>query len=177
MSDVPQAARRHAGRAPSLPSMTHPAIQDLFDAGRRASTPGERPYWDDRNESMYTAEAVSARERLRANPGLVDAVRRFAHNVYGIGPEGSVSREEYTRVHSAMVRILMGEDVADGDVARIVAEDWESDSGGKERMDTEQLFDGLFELADLWCPSVSPAEYLSFIDTLTVKIMAGEGQS
>lgn len=167
---------RRTGGGYKLPPQlkTHPAVLDIFDHSRRAAS--RTPYWLDRDESMYTEEALGMRERLRTNPGLIDAVRRFAHQVYRLDADGHVGHAEYARVHGAIVRVLMGAQVGEAEVARIVAEDWAADSKGTDVLDDGRLFDSLFELADTWCPGISAAEYLSFIDTLAYKLVAGEGQ-
>jgi len=95
------------------------------------------------------------------------------HNVYRVPMDGTVSHEEYVRVHSATVRILLGDEMSEAEVRIIVEEDWESDAKGAEELDAERVFDSLFELADLWCPNISAAEYLSFIDTIGCTLSAG----
>lgn len=119
---------------------------------------------------MYTNDALVKRERLRSNPGLIDAVRRFAHQVYALDADGHISKREYFRVHAAIVRTLMGAAVSAVEMERILGEDWASDSKGKEALDIKALFDCLFELADTWCPSISASEYLSFLETLAFKL-------
>ena len=39
-----------------------------------------------------------------------------------------------------------------------------------DQLSLEQLEDALFELADLWCPSISESEYCEFFDILEYKI-------
>ena len=39
-----------------------------------------------------------------------------------------------------------------------------------KKLTQEQLEDALFELADLWCPSISESEYCEFFDILHQKI-------
>lgn len=155
-------------RQPEAPK-THPAVLDVFDLGRRAA--GRTPYHLDKDESMYTTDALDARERLRANPGLVDAVRRFIHLVYSVDADGLISPAEYARVHREMVSILMGDACTPADLERITNDDWVSDAKGAGALDGQLIFDALFELADIWCPGISAVQYLSFIDTLAYKIV------
>lgn len=168
--------RRGGGFAISDPPIkTHPAVLDLFEPARRAAT-STTPYYLDSDPSMNTPEALVKREALRANPGLIDAARRFAHQVYALDADGRIGKREYFRVHAAIVRTLMGATVPAAELERIVSEDWASDSKGKDALDMAGLFDCLFELADTWCPSISASEYLLFIDTLGAKLKRALGE-
>mmetsp|Transcript_22202 Transcript_22202/g.57043 ORF Transcript_22202/g.57043 Transcript_22202/m.57043 type:complete len:191 (+) Transcript_22202:29-601(+) len=156
-------------REPQAPA----TVRAVFEANGR---PDKTPYWLDRDESMYTPDAIEKREELRLNPGLIDAVRRFRHSVYRTDESGAITKQEYFRVHTAIVRILMGDKVSERQVQQIVADDWSNDTAGEENLDPARTFDSLFELADTWCPNISAAEYLAFIDTLAYKLMKGEGE-
>jgi hypothetical protein len=177
MSSTTSGATRRRGGGFDIgdkPFKTHPAVLDLFDPARRAAA-AATPYWLDRDDAMYTHDALAKRERLRANPGLIDAAARFARQVYALDADGRVSKPEYFRVHAAIVRTLMGAAVPAAELERILREDWASDAKGEEALSMEALFDCLFELADTWCPSISASEYLSFLETLAFKLTRALG--
>ncbi|KAJ1617169.1 hypothetical protein T492DRAFT_917867 [Pavlovales sp. CCMP2436] len=153
---------------------TDPAVLDIFDTTRRSAA--KVPYRHDRNDEHYTADALVKREQLRTNPGLIDAARRFAHSCYALNAGGLLTKDEYFRVHASLVRILLGSEVSEAELATILHDDWEADAKGADALDLERLFASIFELADIWCPGISATQYLSFIDTLAFKLSRGDGQ-
>lgn len=151
------------------PVQAKPVLLALFDPACRAAR--TIPYWLDRDDSAYTPVALSRRERLRFHPGVVAGVRAFTQQVYALDSDGLVQKDEYFRVHAKIVRILIG-DVLDADLERILGEDWEADSQGADALDGGQVFNSLFELADIWCPAISAAQYVSFLEILGGKLVA-----
>ena len=64
-----------------------------------------RPYHDQGDPSMYTAESLAAREALRSAPVVIDAVARFSM-LYRLDADRFVPWSEYRRVHTAAALIL-----------------------------------------------------------------------
>lgn len=108
---------------------------------------GDRPYYEQHDPAMYTAEALAAREALRTNPVVMDACTRFSQ-VYQL-EGGSVTWEEYQRVNMAVSAILAPH-LEPREAAASVREDWARDADGAEVLDYSGLFWAIFEIADLW---------------------------
>ena len=64
-----------------------------------------RPYHEQGDPSMYTAESLAAREALRSAPVVIDAVARFSM-LYRLDADRFVPWSEYRRVHTAAALIL-----------------------------------------------------------------------
>ena len=56
------------------------------------------------------------------------------------------------------------------DEAATLGEDWEADAGGNDEMSEDQLYDCLFELADMWCTGISAEEYATFLRKLFKRV-------
>ena len=101
------------------------------------------------------------------------------------------SKDEYCRVFIKVGQILRP-GIDTDDLAKIIREDFESDSVEKKKqkkegeeaeaeeddqpprhtdqLDNEKLEDALFELADHWCPNIDDMEYKEFFDVLDRKM-------
>ena len=101
------------------------------------------------------------------------------------------SKDEYCRVFIKVGQILRP-GIDTDDLAKIIREDFDSDSQEKKKtkkegeevdaeeddqpprhldqLDNEKLEDALFELADTWCPNIDDLEYKEFFDVLDRKM-------
>lgn len=58
----------------------------------------------------------------------------------------------------------------EGYVQELVASDWKRDLKGTEKMSRQMLFDGLFELVDIWTPEIEEYQYIAFYHMLIDKV-------
>ena len=101
------------------------------------------------------------------------------------------SKDEYCRVFIKVGQILRP-GIDTDDLAKIIREDFDSDSQEKKKpkkegeevdgeeedqpprhldqLDNEKLEAALFELADTWCPNIDDMEYKEFFDVLDRKM-------
>lgn len=155
-----RASRTPAARLP-------PSLLKIFSAERDA---GGLPYHEQHDPKMHTPQALATRAELRNHHAVVDALRRFAQ-LYHADEEGNVSRVEYARVHVHIVQALMGQHLTtEEQIREVIDEDWQSDAGGRDILARSRLFDALFEMTDLWCPSLAEEEYVAFLDALAHRI-------
>ena len=97
------------------------------------------------------------------------------------------------------IGLILRPDIEAADLERIIKEDWEQDSADKlvisdedkedqkkidqaqadfeaqpqktyEQIDKQKLYDGLFTLADTWCPSIDSEEYKEFFEQLAYRL-------
>ena len=58
----------------------------------------------------------------------------------------------------------------------ILLEDWKRDSKEKETISKADLFESLFELADIWTPTIGIDQYIGFFETLKFKFLLDNTQ-
>ena len=88
------------------------------------------PYYDDGNPDMYTAENMKAREDLKKNEVVRDAINDFIKNQFNLEKNGDCTKEEYYMVFSKICMILRP-GIDSDDMQRIIKEDFENDSMDK----------------------------------------------
>lgn len=159
--------RRRANPEPEPTLLISPALLELFDPTRGPDGNGV-PYHEQHDPAMHTVESLAARESLRSSPIVLDAIDRFASG-FRTGADGLVRWDEYFRIQSAIAAVLLP-DVPAAEAAQAVRDDWERDCDGAEALDYSRLYSAIFEVADLWCPSISAEQYASFLDTLALAL-------
>lgn len=122
---------------------------------------------------MYTTEALAVRERLRHDPVVVRVAREFWST---FGKAFSESRDDdqrllnrltYVDFHMRLVRALYPPDALTDEASRRLAvDDWASDSRGATRMNFKEFRAALYEIADLWTPSLDASDYVYFLKVL-----------
>ena len=130
------------------PSRDRRAARTMYSAGVRGTEERGRPYHEQGDPAMYTAESLAAREALRSVPIVIDAVARFSQ-LYRLDADGFVPWSEYRRVHAAAALIL-APGVPPREVDAALAEDWTRDRAGATQLDYSRLYSAVFELADHW---------------------------
>ncbi|XXQ32824.1 EF-hand domain-containing protein [Plasmodiophora brassicae] len=123
--------------------------------------------------NMYTTEALAVRERLRHDPVVVRVAREFWST---FGKAFSESRDDdqrllnrltYVDFHMRLVRALYPPDALTDEASRRLAvDDWASDSRGATRMNFKEFRAALYEIADLWTPSLDASDYVYFLKVL-----------
>jgi len=159
--------RRRANPEPEPTLLIPPALLELFDPTSGPDGNGV-PYHEQHDPAMNTVESLAARESLRSSPIVLDAIDRFASG-FQTGADGLVRWEEYFRVQSNIAAVLLP-DVPAAEAALAVRDDWERDRDGADALDYSRLYSAVFEVADLWCPSISAEEYAAFLDTLALML-------
>lgn len=86
--------------------------------------------------------------------------------LYDFDSKGQLSKEAYIKFHTKIAKILRP-DLKEKALAKLVEQDWEHDSKGKDYITRDELFDALFELGDIWTPNIDKYEYGAFYDHLT----------
>lgn len=91
-----------------------------------------------------------------------------------------LSKKAYVDINYKIILILRpdlkGEDKRE-ELKFTLEQDWKHDGKGQERMSKEDVFNSLFELADIWTTGVDNFEYASFFDMLKMKIILEEQKS
>ena len=163
-----------------------------------------KPYYEDGDPEMYSTANMDAREELKDNPRVREAILDFATKQFNLtGAAKLCAKDEYVKVFMKVGQILRpGIDTED--LVKVIREDFESDSQPRKRrrrqvegeeeehhepeeqeveppknteaLTEEQLHDALFELADTWCPSISEDEYIEFFEILYQKMLYSNQQ-
>ena len=169
----PQAApvvrrkRKETREAGPAGNITHPSVAFVFDPERDSRL--SQPYWVMGDDTMETELALAQRSSLRTHPAVQDALRRLGNAAFERDGEGLVSQAEYTRVHARMSQVL-APSMSEAEAAEAAAKEWVNDSGGQDRIDDSRINEALFQLVDLWCQTMQPEEYLSFLEALRFKL-------
>jgi hypothetical protein len=135
----------------------------LFD-GKVNDTTSEKPYHKDGDMEFYTPENVKKRDTLKTNKMVMESINRFM-TIYNFDRDYRIDRDEYFKVHTRIAK-LFRKDIKEKTLKKILEEDWKHDSKGKPSMSKQDVFDSLFELADIWTPKIDPFMYSGFFDKL-----------
>ena len=132
------------------------------------------------NSDYYTTGALKRRRQLRHHPDVEAAYRKLWVGVLKLSTELGLHTEasEENRVPRGAYRqfywklwLHMGADADDEEEVHefdeTFYEDWCHDVGeGGTEMHFEQFSTAVYELADHWCDSLEPVDYVRFIDSL-----------
>lgn len=138
------------------------------------------PLWKQGDASLYCAEQLEARYLLRTTPEVQEALHSWWCAVLrslqsgGDSSACTIGHDRYISLFMAIYRQLVPGRVTScvyqSEARRSAEQDWARDSkrcGVLERVD---MLDGLFELADLYCPSVAAADYACFLHGLLLAV-------
>ncbi|GAX74551.1 hypothetical protein CEUSTIGMA_g2001.t1 [Chlamydomonas eustigma] len=126
------------------------------------------------NAGLYTEEAVKQRHDLRTDGGLMEAVRTWWRYL----PKDETAKlPQVTKpVYCAMVviiqMVLLPRFKMKGDINYDPEEDWLDDNKGQDSMGFPDFFDAMFELADMWCESMSASDYTALLSQLLLDAKA-----
>lgn len=121
-----------------------------------------KPYHVDGDSEMYTEEMVEKRKSLKQEQLVIDSINDFI-GLYTMDISGYVTRKEYERLQTKVANILRP-NIDPHELRDIIEEDWKNDSHGMDKISRQNLFDGLFELCDIWVPTIDPNDYKEFFD-------------
>jgi hypothetical protein len=114
----------------------------------------------------------AARKRLRVTGAISDGLKKLA-NLARFDAEDRMTRAEYEKLHGIMTECLLPAKTTE-ERMELAAKDWGRDAGPEAVFITRTQFeDAVFELVDIWTTSVEAAEYLAFIQALTLKVKRG----
>lgn len=141
------------------------------------------PLWQQGDPSLSTEEKLKERKALRRERLVIEVLNAFwdcalrtkAHTYFDTGTgETMVTREGYECLFMRGYKILV-EEWDPEDAASCIAEDWQNDShyGDGRGLTYAAYCDSLFEVADLWVPSIDAAAYAHFLWKLFQDITDG----
>ena len=126
--------------------------------------------------SASAAAAAAKRAAARAHPLVVDALDLFweaavrtARSQPGraAAPE-ELQRRDYLTLWRLLYRALV-ETWDESEAQACAEEDWRVDVQGEAALERSRFHHALFELADLFTPSVDPKEHARFLQRLFVR--------
>ncbi|GAX74739.1 hypothetical protein CEUSTIGMA_g2186.t1 [Chlamydomonas eustigma] len=133
-------------------------------------------YMKQGDAELYSEDMLQKRHSMRHEPLVVRAIQEWWSFVPKsatqdtqtdvTAPMTYISKESYCALVIIIQLVLLPRFKMEPDLNYDPEEDWENDSKGKAMMDYPDFFDAMFELADLWCPSVSPEEYSKLLNEL-----------
>lgn len=127
-----------------------------------------KPYHLDGDTTMYTETSIARRNALKSDSVVAESINDFI-SLYQMDSSGCINRKEYERMYGKMCSILRVS-IDPVEYKRILEDEWKKDSKGYEKITKEMIFDGLFELCDIWCPNIDPLEYKAFFDQMKFRI-------
>jgi hypothetical protein len=135
------------------------------------------------NLHLYNHENLSKRIALRQHPRIVEILEvwwRAAKVHLDEDGDDTLDFEEYCIFHDRLVRGFRTSTETDEDVhiseedARVaLEEDWAADNRGDGRVDKDEFFDSVFQLADAWCETVELQEHCDYLKHLYARVWGG----
>eukprot|EP00936_MAST-01D_sp_MAST-1D-sp1_P001369 g1369.t1 len=132
-------------------------VAHVFQRSSAYKTEGD-PTWDH-------PENLEKRKQLMTHPDVTSVIDRF----WGIldmlkDSTGHLKKSSYLVLNFKLQKALLS-DFDPDDARKGALIDWEEDVGpGRETMTGEEFFTSMFELADMWCESIDPSEYVFFLE-------------
>jgi len=139
-------------------------------------------YWEQGSESLSKEDRLKRRRSLKSDEGVRAALHAWlvAAKANGCCTEAAEPALQKDGYHAIMLRfhkILL--DDFDYTMAKAMVEkDWVDDLGdsnGSDGMPQEVFFSALFELADVWTPSIDAAVYAAFLRRLLTSCVDQNG--
>jgi hypothetical protein len=115
---------------------------------------------------MLSKENMLKRNNLKRHPRVTAVIKRF-WNVLDMvkDDEGCILENPYIEMNIRLSKSLVPNDDIK-EVRASAAEDWMRDVAGRDSMDYNCFFMGLFELADMWVEDIDGPEYAEFLEKL-----------
>lgn len=136
------------------------------------------------DEAMNTEEAFMQREKLKRHHMITDALALCWRTVMGKvhmvrSDADSLIKGEYVQLHGCLFQNLLPEEDYDPKEAKAEAEaDWDEDRGDDDFLEESEFRNSIFELADLYVPTLEPQDYVDFLKNLNDKVSSsGSGRS
>ena len=122
--------------------------------------------WDD-----YNDRKLLMRESLKFDPSLMEVMNSW-WRLADADDSGSISKEEYIKLHINLQRALIKQKELDISKARALAsQEWEFDSQGRQEMNRELFKLSFFQMADAWREGeIEPKAYTGFMGMLQTRM-------
>ena len=139
-------------------------------------------YWEQGSESLSKEDRLKRRRSLKSDEGVRAALHAWLVAAQANGcctdvAEPALQRDGYHAIMLRFHKILL--DDFDYKMAKaMVEQDWVDDLGdsdGSDGMPQEVFFSALFELADVWTPSIDAAVYAAFLRRLLTSCVDQNG--
>ena len=135
-------------------------------------------YVEEGDARLYTSAALKKRRALRNR----DDIRRHIRKLWRVltldkssACDGTLDRDGYFTLNVSLFKSLMPD--FDHKEALIAAEeDWQNDCGDGDHMGYGRFFDSIFELVDVWSPSLAWQDYVFFLRRLIMHLVSFESQ-
>lgn len=149
----------------------NPEIAFIFNPKR--DLPPSKAYYFDGNPDLYSNDKVAKRKQLKEDPIVQEAIRDFM-NLFSMTAQNIITRDVYFKVFIKIGQILRPNTDAE-ELQKLIKEDYDRDNGNNQQdtIDSEKLYDSLFELADLWWPNIDENEYKDFFEALKFRFRYG----
>ena len=125
------------------------------------------------DESMYTMDALSKRRHCRIHPKVVNAINSWWDHFSENNDEGKevVKCEAYAIMNMALDLVINHDaGLDDFEMVEIAGENFVDDAHGQLDLDRSLFFEAVFELADIWTPTIDPDHYEKFLGQLLGKV-------
>ena len=132
-------------------------------------------YLQEGDARLYTSAALKKRRGLRAREDIGLYIRKMWRAVaLDASPacNGQLGQNGYFQFNVSLYKALMPD--FDAEEALVAAkEDWMNDVGddGKEMLTFGHFFDSIFELVDVWSPSLEWMDYVQFLRTVAIALI------
>ena len=95
-------------------------------------------------------------------------------NLFNLTAHNIVTRDVYFKVFVKIGQILRP-NIDIEELQKLIKEDYDRDNGNNQQdtIDSDKLYDSLFELADLWWPNIDENEYKDFFEALKFRFRYG----
>ncbi|GAX74740.1 hypothetical protein CEUSTIGMA_g2187.t1 [Chlamydomonas eustigma] len=126
-------------------------------------------YMKQGDADLYTQEAIQSRHKIRVDSRVIDVIRDWWKFVPREVPEQGIpylTKSVYCAMVVIIQMMLLPRFKMQGDIEYDPEEDWLDDNKGQDVMGYPDFFDALFELADMWCESVSAVDYAALLSQL-----------
>lgn len=110
------------------------------------------PYRDQRDDELYTPENLRRRAALKHHP----KVQRQINRIWALlqkNEDGRLGKEQYCELFIRLCKVLNA-DFDLEDAIEVVEEDFIQDAQGEDALTYDLFYQSLFELADIWVPTI-----------------------
>ncbi|GAX76045.1 hypothetical protein CEUSTIGMA_g3488.t1 [Chlamydomonas eustigma] len=132
-------------------------------------------YMKQGDADLYTDEAIQNRHKIRVDPRVIDVIRDWWKFIPKEHPEQGIpylTKPVYCAMVVIIQMMLLPRFKMEGDIEYDPEEDWLDDNKGQDVMGYPDFFDALFELADMWCETVSAVDYATLLSKLLEDVKA-----
>ena len=130
-------------------------------------------FWQEGDVSLSTSDVMKQRLALRHDAGVIQCLVAWWETIMhstgmdeSASPDGrgSLRRADHAIVMRVLYKALLDDFDPDSQEAQNdIDGEWVRDSRGRAVMGRDDLYDSLFELADMWTAGVTALEYIDFL--------------